>query len=370
VRDDRLYNAKESSTRMRPSTVSPPTPPSSATKYELRVGQFNVLNLVKENEFYYGREKYTIDEITNKTEWIAQQLKRMNCCIVGFEEVWHRETLLRATRLSGLYKDDQVYTFNANGSSPTLALASTWPVKEIQEIVDFPKSASLSYDSVTIPITKFSRPIIRAVIELPFHVKVTVFVVHAKSKRPVVADKDRHDQKKKAVGHAISLIVRAAEATALRHILVDELNKDRPVIVIGDLNDGVNSVTTEIITGTQPWKKLPYNQKQKIWDVLLWSTNEVQVRTASRDVFYSHIHNGRYDVLDHVLVSQHFVRSYPKHVGYIQYQQIFNDHLVDETLKDEPRTNIESDHGQVVAAIKLLSETSRLKKRKYDDSDL
>jgi hypothetical protein len=51
---------------------------------------------------------------------------------------------------------------------------------------------------------------------------------------------------------------------------------DQPVVVIGDLNDVVHCVTTEIITGTPPWKNLPKYQKEKIWDCLLWSTNEVQ----------------------------------------------------------------------------------------------
>jgi len=39
------------------------------------------------------------------------------------------------------------------------------------------------------------------------------------------------------------------------------------------------------------------------------------VRASDRDVTYSHIHNGRYEVLDHILVSQEFVRSNPNHIG-------------------------------------------------------
>jgi len=156
------------------------------------------------------------------------------------------------------------------------------------------------------------------------------------------------------VGHALSLLHRAAEAAALRCIVVDEMqNSHRPVIVIGDLNDTVHSVTTEIITGTPPWPKLPIAVKHEIWETLLWSTNEVQVRASDRDVTYSHIHNGRYEVLDHVMVSQEFVRSNPDHLGYVQYLQIFNDHLIDSTLSDEWQDPTQSDHGQVVANIRL-----------------
>ena len=87
------------------------------------------------------------------------------------------------------------------------------------------------------------------------------------------------------------------------------------------------------------------------------------MRTANRDVTYSHIHNCRYEVLDHILVSHDFVRGNPNHIGHILYQQIFNDHVIDETLKDEQRTNIESDHGQVVATLKLIPPSERGKKK-------
>ena len=96
---------------------------------------------------------------------------------------------------------------------------------------------------------------------------------------------------------------------------------------------------------------MPFDQKQQIWETLLWSTNEVQVRASDRDVTYSHIHNGRYEVLDHVLVSQDFVRSYPDHFGEVQYLQLFNDHLVDATLSDDFGDVCESDHGQVRLAL-------------------
>jgi len=145
----------------------------------------------------------------------------------------------------------------------------------------------------------------------------------------------------------------------------------RPVILTGDLNDVVHSVTTEIVTGTQPWKNLPREQKEEIWDALLWSTNEVQVRTSDRDVTYSHIHNGRYEVLDHILVSQEFVKSNPEHIGYVQFLQLFHDHLIDETLTEEKRDVTISDHAQIVASIKIYgqNQTQAYQQQKTIQSD-
>jgi hypothetical protein len=77
------------------------------------------------------------------------------------------------------------------------------------------------------------------------------------------------------------------------------------------------------------------------------------VRSSDRDVTYSHIHNGRYEVLDHILVSQEFVRSNPNHIGYVQFLQLFTEHLIDETLSEEKQNRTQSDHAQVVASIRL-----------------
>jgi endonuclease/exonuclease/phosphatase family metal-dependent hydrolase len=322
-------------------------------KIKLRVGQFNVLNLVRAGVKFYGNNSYSEEVVNKKIRWIAHQLQSMDAGIVGFEEVFHTDVLQKAVDESGLYKGGQVVCFG-DGSGPSVALVSQYEIVEKKSIADFPKESLLSIEGAAVPITKFSRPILRCVIKVPGDHEVTVFVMHLKSKRPIVEDNLRHDQKAKALGHARSLIIRAAESAAVRCILVDEMrNNSRPVIVLGDLNDSIHSVTGEILTGTPPWKILPRKEKEDIWDVLLWSTNDIQVRNSDRDVTYSHIHNGRYEVLDHVLVSQEFVRTNPNHIGYVQYLQMFNDHVVDETFTEEKRDNIKSDHGQIVASIKM-----------------
>ena len=53
--------------------------------------------------------------------------------------------------------------------------------------------------------------------------------------------------------------------------------------------------------------------------------------------------------LDHILVSEHFVKQSPNRIGYVQFLQYYNDHLTDDTLKDEERDMTASDHAQVVA---------------------
>jgi predicted extracellular nuclease len=63
---------------------------------ELRIGQFNVLNLVKEDEKFYNNNIYTKEEVEAKVEWIAGMLKKMDAGLVGFEEIFHIEPLKKA----------------------------------------------------------------------------------------------------------------------------------------------------------------------------------------------------------------------------------------------------------------------------------
>ncbi len=153
---------------------------------------------------------------------------------------------------------------------------------------------------------------------------------------------------------ALSFSFRTAEATALRCVLLDKLRgNDHPLVVLGDTNDIGTAVTSEIIAGAPPWRNLRYRQKLRIWDVLLYNVKDIQARQSYRDAYYTHIHNGHYESLDHILVSQEFVHQNPKRLGQVEYVSVLNDHLIDETLSDEKLPVWQSDHGQVMATIRL-----------------
>lgn len=320
-----------------------------------RIGTFNLNNLVRVGASFYDEGPHGEAEYEAKLAWIAGQLQRMNADVCGFQEVFHEEALLDAVRRSGRYDGGLVCAPGADGSGPHVGVATTLPVREApQSIERFPAGVDLSVDDVPILLTRFRRPILRVGLELPNGHPLTVFVAHLKSKRPMVPRPLEHDPAQRALGKARALIVRAAEAAALRALVVEELRgTDRAVVVIGDLNDGVHAVTTEIITGTPPARQMSPEEKAPVWDTLLYSTYEIQARQSHRDVTYSHIHNGRYDTLDHILVSQELHRSNPDRIGEVEYLHMFNDHLVDTTLTEAPSPRVHSDHGQMVATIRL-----------------
>jgi endonuclease/exonuclease/phosphatase family metal-dependent hydrolase len=320
-----------------------------------RVGTFNLYNLaLPEIPFYNGR-RYTPDQYELKIQWIVEQLKRMNADVVGFQEIFHPQALQGALEASGIYGGAEILAEEGDGQQPTAGLVSRFPVVEYGFIPQFPMAARLEINDMAVPCGCFTRPILYAKVEVREGLEVMILVVHLKSKNPIIERPlDEHDPMQRAIGKAKSLIVRTAEATALRCILLDKLEgNDDPLIVVGDTNDVGTAVTGEIITGSPPWHNLRHQQKLRIWDVLMYNVKDIQARQSYRDAYYTHIHNGHYESLDHILVSQELVHQNPKRLGEVEYVSVLNDHLIDETLSEDKVPVWQSDHGQVVATIRL-----------------
>lgn len=203
---------------------------------------------------------------------------------------------------------------------------------------------------IVVNIDSFSRPVLR------FQIKprssgrlVTVYVAHLKSKLPTKVykepwyEKDLHSKHSEALGAAIATIRRTAEAAALRMILTEELKgSDRPVVVLGDLNDSQHSNTLNIISGQpnylQGWSKGGS-------DVDLYTVGTLQEYRSLRDVYYTHIHQNSRESLDHILVSQEFYDNAKNRRWSFRGMTINNDHL----NYDNHKTDGTSDHGVVRA---------------------
>jgi endonuclease/exonuclease/phosphatase family metal-dependent hydrolase len=321
-----------------------------------RVGTFNLFNLVLPGTPYYGEQVYDRETYDQKIAWIAGQLRAMEADVVGFQEVFHEAALREAlSTAGGRYAEAAVHLAPGDEGKPCVALASALPVVEVGVHHEFPIDARIDIAGVELPLHRFSRPVLRARLEMPVGGQVEVFVVHLKSKRPDVPDgADPHDPLERAKGKVRSLTIRAAEAAALRAMLLDTMSGgDRPVVVVGDCNDVRDSVTTEIVSGTPPWHRMPRELKQRIWDRLLYDVKQVRPRGHRHDVTYTHVHNGRHETLDHILVSQEFMKPNRSHLGVVEYVREFNDHLVDSTMFRDPLPRHTSDHAQVVATLAM-----------------
>ena len=327
----------------------------------LRIASFNVLNLILPETVYYQKSSYSKEDFEKKINWIAQMLQEMNADIVGFQEVFQKEALEQAIARSGIY-EGAALTMGENGPNlPRVALLSRFPVNKSKIIDTFPENSiidvenEITNEKVVLPYKKFSRPVLNVEVEISKGQIINFYVIHLKSKRPHLLDneqRENHVQLAKAT--ARSLFVRASEAVALRSILMENLlNKKSPVVVMGDGNDTGLSVTTRLLTGEPPFRTMPMNVKKNIWDVLLYQVQDIQARNSYNDYYYTHIHNGHYEALDHIMVSEELVGENPESIGRVSYVKLYNDHLIDNTLTNEKTKCWKTDHGLVCVTIEL-----------------
>ncbi len=322
-----------------------------------RIGSFNLLNLVKPETTYYGKKSYTQAEFLLKKEWINRQLLNMQADVVGFQEVFHQEALIEVIKDCPRFKGgSQLLVADPNGERPAVGLVSRFPIKDYSVIHSF--TEQLEINGVQLPFTEFTRPVLKVRLEISENQDIVVFVAHLKSKRPMFGADDNHDNPLElAKAQACALMVRAAEAYALRaHLMSELLNRDTAVVVMGDFNDTHTSVTTQLISGQPPFRFLPLDKKMQQWDTLLYHVKDIQSRLSYQDTYYTHIHNGHHESLDHIMVSQELVSENPKSMGKVAFVKVFNDHLIDETLSFDRIPCWQSDHAQVVATIEMRQD--------------
>lgn len=316
-----------------------------------RIASFNLLNLALPTTVFYNRRQYSQKDYDKKKTWISDQLTKLNADVIGFQEVFDEAALREIIEAHPLYQGAEIVMGERKGGAPAVALLSRYPVVEQHSYREFPEQ--LTVDDMVVPFQEFSRPLLQVKVKVRKGLTLQVYVAHLKSKRPLMPDGvDRQDPRELAKGQARSLLLRAAEANAFRSILLDRLeHRDDPVVTLGDLNDTHTSVTTRIISGQSPPRYWDRDRKKKVWDTLLYHVKDIQARQSKRDVYYTHIHNGHYESLDHIMVSQELVRENPKRLGKVVYVHAFNDHIVDDTLVADGVEQWESDHAQVVATI-------------------
>ena len=320
-----------------------------------KVASFNALNLLESGVFFAGRkdeDAYPPAIYDEKVEWIVRTLKEARADLVGFQELFSEKAFLEVTtraELPHVFAPDLVggknmqprVTGGLEARGPFVGLASKFPILEAERIRDFPASTSNLQiqpleggPTVALPFARFQRPIIRAKVQLREDVVATVFVAHLKSKRiQVLADEVGREREPMvaAAGSARALMIRAAEAVALRKLIVDATQGTAtPIILFGDLNDDLNSVTTQIIGGEEPFRFAKEAEQQAVADRLLYSVHDIEEAESYRDVSYSHIFNGRYELLDHIFVSRELCHRHEKHIAAVRITRIFNDHLFDE----------------------------------------
>lgn len=324
----------------------------------LTVATCNLLNLAQPGRaFYANQSAYSQDEFARKADWLGDRFRTLNADVLAVQEVWDEVALRAAIARSGLQYGSVMVPGAGNGpdehgaqGTPRVGLVTRLKVDAVESWQDFPAAAVLDVPGLG-PHRAFERPPLMARLRMKHGQPVCVITAHLKSKRPKFLQdqqgeplEDPDDPTVQAVASLRSLMMRAAEALALRLKVVELLHRTRlPLVLMGDLNDGPHSVTTQLIAATS---QTAYDKGAR--DAALFNAWDVQAGAAlRRDVAYSHIHQGYPEVLDQVLVSEEFVADNPRAIGDVVRVEVFNDHL------HEGRSRARSDHGFVRALLRV-----------------
>lgn len=275
---------------------------------------------------------------------------------------------------------------------PGVAVLSRFGFAETPVIIqDLPRPVSIPFQPLRgleggedghFTIRRLSRPILKVRIPVGGQI-ITVFNCHLKSKlgehiRPPGTeyapeeDLTSYDPVGRALGSLRAALRRMGEAWILRREVVAEMQRGNPVMVLGDFNDGEDAVSSEIISGEVPFKNyswmLRHDAKagndrytkeenrqitEAIEQVRLFSAEKLFVRKSLRDMVYTTAFGGTFESIDQIYMSRHFHPDFDRRIGEMVYFSVLNDHLTDGSHPEAPYNKLASDHGQIMAHIRM-----------------
>lgn len=336
----------------------------------MKFATFNLFQYVAPEFYWYQRatrNTYTETEWAQKQAWISQSLSTMATDVVGFQEVFSFGELQALCAAVGypyfatvdtpskLPDDEQVFMRSI------VALASRFPLKNIRTV---PMQAEVQTELFLPDGFQFSRLPVCAEVESPELGEVTVYVMHLKSKRAASLDitymdeisweeRGRDTLLRLSRANVASLLQRGAEATLIYHSVSADLkiNRQRQIVVLGDLNDDQRSTPFEALTmqdkiyaiGGIEQEQWPEDLIPKLHDYRLSDSFRVAptMRQSARP--FTHIHHGAGSCLDHILVSNSLNPQNGRAVAEVLDYRVWNQHLDDDGIPNR----LQSDHGQV-----------------------
>lgn len=284
--------------------------------------------------------------------------------IVGFQEVFSPEALKTlvteqeypyfVTVSTPIKRSQYIY------ESPVVALASRYPIVSSESVSirpDVLRRLGLA------PGFSFSRPPIRAVIQIDNFSRVVVYVVHLKSKRPMNIESDAasvdmaNTLLSDIQGRWASAIQRGTEAAVLYHDLVRHTQQQPlPVVVMGDLNDTIESAALQPLVDSQQIDKLngqfidgmPLADQREIQRYSLYDAYDIQAAPNTGARQPTHYFANRGSALDYILLSKDFHHDYDQSLASVVDYRVSDTHLINpHSVRDAEC----SDHAPVLVTV-------------------
>jgi len=324
---------------------------------KIKLGTFNLYQFVEPPYAWYTKkEKFNEEQWLEKTTWIKSQIRKMDCDIIGFQEVFSRdalEVLVKELGFEYFETVDVAKLYKKTYINTTVAIASKYPITKMQRVkVHVP---SLKKHNFTTPFT-FARVPIKATIMLPNQKELVVYVAHLKSNRDnefeYLFNKEHELEYKKEM---VSKALEGTSATSLQQRLCEASSlfanikrvKDKPVVFLCDFNDKEFSLTIDALMNHK------YHDDKSEEDLLLYDASYLykevdhnphpEAKEPQRKATSYFL--GRGNILDYIFITNHFDVS-----NYAVLDEHLHEHGTDLLLK--------SDHAQVVCELTFMKEES------------
>ncbi|MDQ2045767.1 endonuclease/exonuclease/phosphatase family protein [Pseudoalteromonas sp. 20-92] len=368
---------------------------------QLKIATFNLFNYLEPPNAYYEFEKiYTGQQWAKKQRWVVDYLTDHAPDVIGFQEVFSIDSLKELVSEQGYNYfavvdtpeviDDFIY------KRPVVAIASKYPIVEIAAVEhDSELASTLGLNSEF----TFSRKVLRATVTLPHIGNTDCYVVHFKSKRPMI-NVDEHNKelapeqniieilKANVAGGWGSTIQRGSEATLLMIQMITRREAtQQPMLLMGDFNNELaDGVLSHLLTSTlrfaPAFDAKTYLAKYCLndsWDLFVKSqlsndevisdeaiTNDVQSDCDSSNSQVkninitkaaplrpaTHYYGASSSVLDYILLSCEFDASYDDSFFEVSGYNTYDRHLINP---EYDRDDLSTDHGVVLITLKLRS---------------
>ena len=334
---------------------------------DVSFASFNLLNLQVPGRAIYGdADGWSQEVYERKIRWTGDVLARLAADVIGFQELWAGEALDDVLAAAGLGDSHRPIVPPGHAGDRIVcaaAVRANMLAGDPEWLVDFPEEAILrssgedpQTERIDVSLSSFSRPVLHLRVRPdPRTPVIHVFVCHLKSRRPTQIwrerswyERDVHGPHATALGYAISTIRRTAEAAALR-VAITRIAKgsDVPVVVIGDMNDGAETNTLNLLT-EQPAYLTPLSTGGG--DNALYAAQTLQEYRSTRDVYYTNVFQKQRESLDHILFTEQFYDNSKDRLWAFDEMVVENDHL----NRDDHAESGTSDHGIVRAAFRWM----------------
>ena len=334
----------------------------TSSSKQFYIATANLLNFANPNRVYYeNAPAYDKEAYDHKLSGMTELLSKAHADIIAVQEVWDSEALEALAISLGFKAENVVIPLASNDSAsphtqgkgaqntPAVGIISRFERLETSILERIEPKAVIDIPDIG-PYQRFNRPPLIVRVDV-YGQPITIVTAHLKSKRAFfLRDENGHlledmdDPNIRVRAKLRSLCMRASEAASIRMSIMERLHRTRePLILLGDMNDVTNSVTTQLMTETGE-----VNYDKGLRDVALFDAARIQARYGwMKDVAYTHIYQGMPEVIDQLFVSEEFLPDSKFSLGQVERVDYFNDHL-----KWDYADRV-TDHGIIRAKIKI-----------------